>query len=138
MGLKDKLSKTYTEYFMEKNGDRITQIQGNVVSVKIEEKAILWIFHKLQAILIVRPERSKSVIKCIYRRNRWFKKITFIPIAQGNFVMVTGLKGKKGKRSKENRETIEIMNIRNLTNKKDLIPVEGKIQRQRQRVQRMK
>ena len=138
MGFRDKLSKTYTDYFMKNNGDRITNIQGNIVSVKIEEKSVLWIFHKLTAILLVRPERSKSIIKCIYRRNRWFKKIPFIPLAQGNFVMIAGLKGKKGKKSKENRETIEILNIRNLTNKKDLVPVEGKIQKQRQRPQKMR
>lgn len=135
MGFKDKLAKHYTEAYLTKYGDRLTQVQGNVISVKVEEKSILWIFHKIIATLIVKPERSKSVIKCTFKKNRWFKKPEFIPIAQGNLVIVQGLKGKKGK---ENKESIEIMNVRNLTTRKDLIPVEGDQVKRVQKIQRMK
>lgn len=134
MSIKEKFAKYYTENYLRKYGDRLTQIQGNVISVKIEEKTILWLFHKLKATLIVKPDRSKSVIKCVYQKNRWFKKPSFITINQGNLVIIQGLKGKKGK---EDRETISIMNVRNLTTKKDLIPVEGKVQRV-QKIQRIK
>jgi hypothetical protein len=134
MSIKEKFSKYYTDTYLKRYGDRITQVQGNVVSVKIEEKTILWIFHKLKAVLIVKPDRSKSVVKCVYNKNRWFKKPSFITINQGNLLIVQGLKGKKGKGE---REAISIMNIRNLSTKKDLIPVEGKVQRV-QKVQRIK
>jgi hypothetical protein len=136
MSFKEKLAKYYTDSYLKKYGDRLTQIQGNVVSVKVESKTILWIFHKLTATLIIRPERSKSVLKCVYKKNRWFKKPTFLAINQGNLLIVQGLKGKKGK---ENREIIEIMNIKNMTTKKDLVPMEGAPQVKRvQKVQRYK
>ncbi|MFA9397818.1 MAG: hypothetical protein ACERKV_06085 [Clostridiaceae bacterium] len=125
MGFRDKLSERYTRSYFKKYGDRITQAQGNVVSVKVEEKTILWIFHKLLVTIILRPDRSKNILKCVYQKHRWFKKISFIKISQGNLLLIQGLKGKKGK---EKRETIEIMNIRNLSTKKDLVPMEGKAQ----------
>lgn len=124
MGIKDKLTKMSTDYFFEKNGDRLTQVQGNVVSVKVEQKSILWIFHKLIVTFLVRPERSKNVIKCIYKRSRWFKKPEFMALNQGNLIIAQGLKGVKGK-VKSNSETIEIMNIMNLTTKKSLVPMEN-------------
>ena len=124
MSLKEKMQNYYTKSFMEKNGDRITQVQGNVVSIKIEEKSILWIFHKILVTLIVKPDRSKNVVKCEYKKSRWFKKPTFMTINQGNLLIVQGLKGLKGK-AKVNSETIEIMNIRNMTTKKDLVEIEG-------------
>lgn len=134
MSIKEKFSKYYTDTYLKRYGDRLTQVQGNVVSVKIEEKTILWLFHKLTATLIIKPDRSKTVVKCYYKKNKWFKKPGFIVINQGNLLLVQGLKGKKGK---DKRELITIMNIRNLTTKKDLIPVEGKVQRV-QKVQRLK
>lgn len=134
MGFKEKLQKSYTETYLKKYGDRLAQVQGNVVSIKLEEKSILWIFHKLIVTLILKPDRSKGIIKCVYKKNRWFKKPDFININQGNLLIVQGLKGKKGK---EGRETIQIINIKNMTTKKDLIPVEGKVQRV-QKVQRIK
>lgn len=134
MSIKEKFSKYYTDTYLKRYGDRLTQVQGNVVSVKVEEKTILWLFHKLTATLIIKPDRSKTVVKCFYKKNKWFKKPTFMVINQGNLLLVQGLKGKKGK---DNRELITIMNIRNLTTKKDLVPVEGKVQRV-QKVQRIK
>lgn len=135
MGFRESIQKRYTESYLKKYGDRLTQVQGNVVSIKIEEKTILWIFHKFIANILVRPDRSKGVVKCVFKKNRWFKKPEFININQGNLLIVQGLKGKKGK---DNREAIQILNIRNLTTKRDLIPVEGaKVQRV-QKVQRLK
>ncbi len=122
MGFKDKMQNYYAKSYMEKNGDRLTQIQGNVVSIKIEEKSILWLFHKLLVTLIIKPDRSKNVVKCTYKRHKWFKKPVFMSISQGHLLLVQGLKGKKGK---VNSELIEVVNIRNMTTKKDLVVVEG-------------
>jgi hypothetical protein len=122
MGFKDKLQNYSTKAYMDKYGDRLTQIQGNVVSIKIEEKSVLWIFHKLLVTLIVKPDRSKNVVKCEYKKNKWFKKPSFMSINQGNLLLIQGLKGKKGK---GNSETIEVLNIKNMTTKKDLVHVEG-------------
>ena len=135
MGFKEKLQARYTQSYLDKYGDRLTSIQGNVLSIKIEAKKILWIFHKLMVILIIRPERSKSIVKCVYRKNKWFKKIPFIPINQGNLVIVQGMKGKKGK---DDRETLIILNILNQTNKKDLIKTDAKPQKITQKFQKMR
>lgn len=122
MGFKDKIQNYYAKSYMDKYGDRLTQIQGNVVSIKVERKSVLWLFNKLLVTLIVKPDRSKNVIKCIYKKHRWFKKIDFITINQGHLLLIQGLKGVKGK---GNSELIEIVNIRNMTTKKDLVFVEG-------------
>ncbi|WP_125152199.1 hypothetical protein [Clostridium rectalis] len=123
MSFREKLNKYYAENYIKKYGDRLSQVQGNAVSVKVEQKTILGIFHKLTVVLLVRPERSKNIVRCTYKKHRWFKPVQFISISQGNYLLVQGLKGKKGK---ENREQLEIMNVRNMTTKKDLIPMEGK------------
>ena len=124
MSFKEKIAQYYTKSYLKKYGDRLTQVQGTVVSVKITRKTILWIFNKLSVTLLVRPERSKNIIKCSYVRKKWFKKPEFITINQGNLVLLQGLKGKIGK---ENRESLDLINIRNMTSKKDLIPIEGKM-----------
>ena len=121
MGFKEKMAKYYTNSYLKKYGDRMAQLQGTVMSIKVEEKTILWLFHKITATLIIRPERSRAVIKCVYKKNKWFKKPPFITVNQGHNVIIQGLKGKKGK---DNREIIQIMNILNLTTKKDLVPVD--------------
>lgn len=134
MSFKEKIAQYYTKSYLKKYGDRLTQVQGTVVSVKVTEKTILWIFNKLTVTLLIRPDRSKNITKCVYMRNRWFKKPEFIQVNQGNFVLVQGLKGKKGK---QNSEQIELINIRNMTTKKDLVPIEGKmpkVQRVQQRI----
>ncbi|MDP4177047.1 MAG: hypothetical protein Q8900_01740 [Bacillota bacterium] len=134
MSFKENLNKRYTDVFLKKYGDRLNQIQGNVISIKIEEKSILWIFNKINVTILLRPDRSKNVVKCVYNKKRFFKNPPFIPISQGNLLIVQGLKGKSGK---ANREQIEIMNIRNLTNKKDLIPIEGQSGQNIKRVQKI-
>lgn len=135
MGFREKLQNRYAKQYLDKYGDRLTSVQGNVVSIKIEEKVILWIFHKLKVTLLVRPERSKSIIKCVYSKNKWFKKIPFMPINQGNLVIIQGMKGKKGK---DDREIINVINILNQTNKKELFHTDVKPQKNVQKFQRMK
>lgn len=130
MGFKDTLAKKYADAYLSKYGDRLTQVQGHVLSVKILEKTVLGLFHKLQVDLVVKPERSKSIARCQYKKNSWFKKPIFMPLNQGHMVVVQGLKGKKGK---ENSDILSVLNIRNLTNKKDLVPVDQKMQRVQQK-----
>ena len=134
MGWKEKLSKHYTQSYLKKYGDRLAQVQGNVISAKVEEKTILWIFHKITATIIVRPVGSKNITKCVFNKKKWFKKPEFIAVSQGHSVLIQGLKGKKGK---ENREVIDIMNIRNLTTKKDLIPMDQGQVKQVRKIQRV-
>lgn len=134
MGLKDKLTERYTKSYLKKYGDRLTQVQGNVVSIKVETKSILWLFHKIFVTVVIRPERSKSIVKCTYQKNRWFKKPLFMTITQGNLVIIQGLKGIKGKGK---REVIQIMNVMNLTTHKDLVKTDTKPKRV-QKIQRIK
>lgn len=137
MGLRDKLTQRYTKSYLKKYGDRLTQVQGNVVSVKLETKTILWLYHKMLVTVVVRPEKSKSIVKCTYERKRWFKKPEFMAISQGNLVLIQGMKGKKGKDKKDRREAIQIMNVMNLTTHKDLVKSDNKPKRV-QKVQRIK
>ena len=124
MSFKEKMQKYYADSFMKKNGDRLTQVQGNIISVKVEQKAVLWIFHKLTATVLVKPDRSRNIVRCIYKRNRWFKKPEFMTLNQGNLVIVQGLKSTSGKKG-DKKEFIQIMNIRNLSTKKDLVHIDG-------------
>ena len=135
MGFKEKIQNYYTKSYMKKYGDRLTQVQGNVISIKVEEKSILWIFHRLLVTLIIKPDRSKNITRCTYKRNRWFKKPEFMTINQGNLLIVQGVKGVKGK---ENSETIEVMNIRNMTTKKDLVKIDGNTPKTVRQVKRYK
>ena len=134
MGFKEKMSKYYTDSYMKKYGDRLTSFQGSVLSVKVEEKSILGIFHKINVTLMVRPDRTKIVSRCTYNKNRWFKKPTFLSVRQGNNVIIQGLKSVK-----DTKEYTEISNLLNLTTKQDLIPVDhSQMKRQRQQQPRMK
>lgn len=135
MGFREKMSEHYTKSYFKKYGDRLTQSQGKVISVKIQEKSILWIFHKLTVAILIKPDRSKNIVKCIYNKNRWFKKPEFMAISQGHSLMIQGLKGKKGSSS---REHIQILNIMNLTTKKQLVPVEGDALKKIQNAQKIK
>lgn len=123
MGFQEKLSSHYTNKYLEKNGERLTQVQGNALSVKVETKTIFFIFHIITASILVRPDRSKVTVKCQYKKKKFFKKPTFMTINQGNSIIVQGLKPNKTK--KEVKDYIEILNIKNLSTKRDLIPQEG-------------
>lgn len=122
MGIKDKLTNSYTQAYLKRYGDRLTQTQGRVLSVKVEEKNYFKIFYKLMVTILVKADGSKAISKCVFKKRRWFKKINFISVLQGQSVIIQGMKGKKGK---EHREQIQIVNIRNMTTKKDLVPTKG-------------
>lgn len=134
MGFKEKLTSHYTNSYLAKYGDRITQAQGKAISVKVEEKAILF-FHKLTALIVIKPDRSKNIVKCVYQKKRWFKKPNFMALSQGHSLIIQGLKGKKGK---NNRETIQVLNIMNLSTKQQLVPIEGNNIKKIQQAQKMK
>ena len=55
MGFKDKMTKYYSDAYMEKYGDRMTSVAGTILSVKTEVKSILGIFNKLHVFLVVKP-----------------------------------------------------------------------------------
>lgn len=134
MGFKDMLAKRYSDAFLKKYGDRITQVQGRILSVKETVKTILWVYHVIKVDVLVKPERSKNVTRCQYTKKQWFKKPTFMPLSQGNLVVIQGVKGKKGK---EDSELISILNVMNLTTKQDLIPVDQpKVQRMKRQIVR--
>ena len=135
MGFKDKMTKYYSDAYMEKYGDRMTSVAGTILSVKTEVKSILGIFNKLHVFLVVKPEVGKQVVKCEYKKNRWFKKPQFIDINQGHKVIIMGLKGVKGKTNSEN---VLISNIANLTTRKDLHPFDhSQIKKARQQSTKM-
>ncbi len=117
MGFRDKLTEYYTKSYFKKYGDRLTQSQGNILSVKVNIKKYLWIFYILTAIVVIKPQNSRNIMKCIYKKKRWFKKPHFMNINQGHLVIIQALRDKK------NHENLKILNIRNLSNKQDLIPV---------------
>ena len=135
MGFKDKMTKYYSDAYMEKYGDRMTSVAGTILSVKTEVKSILGIFNKLHVFLVVKPEVGKQVVKCEYKQNKWFKKPQFIDVNQGHKVIIMGLKGNKGKANSEN---ILVSNIANLTTKKDLHPFDhSQIKKARQQSTKM-
>ena len=135
MGFKDKMTKYYSDAYMEKYGDRMTSVAGTILSVKTEVKSILGIFNKLHVFLVVKPEVGKQVVKCEYKKNRWFKKPLFIDVNQGHKVIIMGLKGVKGKANSEN---VLISNIANLTTRKDLHPFDhSQIKKARQQSTKM-
>ena len=135
MGFKDKMTKYYSDAYMEKYGDRMTSVAGTILSVKTEVKSILGIFNKLHVFLVVKPEVGKQVVKCEYKKNRWFKKPQFIDVNQGHKVIIMGLKGVK---RKANSENVLISNIANLTTRKDLHPFDhSQIKKARQQSTKM-
>ena len=87
--------------------------------------------------LIIKPEIGRKVVKCWYKKNRWFKKPEFINVKQGHKVIIMGVNGEKDNK-KENSQEVQIMNILNLTTKKDLIPVDhSQIRKSRQQATNM-
>ena len=129
------MTKYYSDAYMEKYGDRMTSVAGTILSVKTEVKSILGIFNKLHVFLVVKPEVGKQVVKCEYKKNRWFKKPQFIDVNQGHKVIIMGLKGVKGKANSEN---VLISNIANLTTRKDLHPFDhSQIKKARQQSTKM-
>ncbi|GAA0767543.1 hypothetical protein [Clostridium subterminale] len=138
MGFKDKLSQSYSNAFINRYGDRITQVQGRALSVKTEEKSFIGILNTIIVTIVVKQDSARTIATCVYKKKRWFKKPEFIPVSQGHSLLIQGLKpdySKKKKKKKKFKDYISIMNVMNLTNKRDLVPVEGgqkKIQRVKQ------
>ncbi|MEG0370661.1 MAG: hypothetical protein RR515_01365 [Clostridium sp.] len=130
MGFKETISKKYADSYYKKYGDRITQVQGHILSVKISTKTILWVFNILTADVVVKLDRTKAVARCQYKIKKWFKKPNFMALSQGHSVIIQGIKGVRGK---ENSDLVSIVNIRNLTTKGDLIKVDQKIKKIQQR-----
>lgn len=141
MGFKEKLSSKFGNYFqnayMEKYGDRITSISGTILSIKIIPKSY-FIFHRLMVEMVVKPEVGKSIVKCWYKKNRWFKQPEFITVKQGHKVIIMGVTGEKDNK-KENSQQVQIMNVLNLTTKKDLVPIDhSQIKKSRQQATKMR
>lgn len=135
MSFRDKFDKYFRESYFQKYGDRITSTSGTVVSIKYTEKSYV-LFHRLVVDMVIKPEVGKAIVKARYKKNRWFKKVDFIPVNVGHKVMLMGLKGVKGKKD---ADVILIQNVLNLTTKKDLIPIDhSQIKRSRQQAGRMR
>lgn len=130
MGFKDTLAKKYADSYLKKYGDRITQVQGRVLSVKINTKRKFFIRNIITVDVLVKPDNSKTITRCQYIKKRWFKKPTFMQLSQGHSIVIQGIKGKKGK---EDREIVSIINVMNLTTKQDLVKTD---QTQAQRIKR--
>lgn len=131
MGFKDKIGKYYQDAYMQKYGDRLASVSGTVLSVKIEEKNY-FIIKKIMVNLIIKPDQGRNVVKCKYKKFKWFKKPEFIAIKQGHKVAVMGINGLKDSK-KESSTEVEIVNILNFTTKKDLVPVDhSQIKKSRQ------
>lgn len=129
MGFRDKFGKYFQDSYYQKYGDRIASTSGTVVSIKYQEKNYIFL-HKLIVDMVIKPEIGKGIVKARYRKNKFFKKVPFIPVSIGHKVMLMGLKGVKGEK---NADIIQIQNVLNLTNKKDLVPIDhSQIKKSRQ------
>lgn len=136
MGFKDKLGSYFQDAYMQKYGDRMTSVSGTVLSIKIVEKNY-FIIKRIIVEAIIKPEIGKKVVKCWYKKNRWFKKPEFITVKQGHKVIVMGVTGEKDSK-KENSQEVQIMNLLNLTTKKDLVPFDhSQIKKSRQQANNM-
>lgn len=136
MGFKDKMTKHFSDAYLQKYGDRMISASGTVLSVKIEEKSVLGLLKSISVFLVLKPEQGKAIIKSEYKKKRWFKKPEFIDIKQGNKLIIMGLTGEKGK---SHSEVIVASNIANLTTKKDLQPFDhSQLKKARQKGTKMK
>lgn len=117
MSFKDDLNEMMQKRYLKKYGDRMTALRGNIINIKITEKTFLFFIHKLRVDILLRPERSKNIVRCYFRKKTWFKKYNMINLQTGHLIIVQGLKDKKG-------EAVEALNIQNLTTKKSIIDVE--------------
>lgn len=124
MGFRDSLNEQLQKTYLKKYGDRMIALRGNIVSVKITEKIFLFFIHNLRVDILLKPERSKNIIRCYYKKRTWFKKSNIIGLQTGHLIVIQGLKDKKS-------ENIQIMNIQNLTTKKSIIDVDKLRQEQK-------
>lgn len=126
MGFRDDLNDMMQKRYLKKYGDRMAALRGNIINVKITEKTILFILHTLRVDILLRPERSKNIVRCYFRKKTWFKKFNLLNLQTGHLVVIQGLKDKKG-------EAIEALNIQNLTTKKSIIDIDKIKQNQKQK-----
>lgn len=131
MSFRDSLNKAMQDRYLKKYGDRMTALRGNIINIKITEKRFLFFIHNLRVDILLRPERSKNIVRCYYKRRSWFKKYNLLNLQNGHLIVVQGLKDKKG-------EAIQILNIQNLTTKKSIINPEEIKQQQKQKNQKKK
>jgi hypothetical protein len=125
MGFRESLNKAMQDRYLKKYGDRMTALRGNVVNIKIIEKPFLFV-HNFRADILLRPERSKNIVRCYFKKRTWFKKYNLINLQNGQLIVVQGLKDKKG-------EAVEILNIQNLTTKKSIVDVDQVKQQQKKK-----
>ena len=118
MGFKDKLLKSYTDNFFKKYGDRVVYLRGQVISIQVTTKRILWLYYKLYVDIIMKPEGSRAPLKTTYKKSKFFKAPEFLKINKGNLIYLTGLKGKKGKKDST---VVTVMNIYNQNTDKELV-----------------
>lgn len=131
MSFRDSLNQAMQDRYLKKYGDRMTALRGNIINIKITEKRFLFFIHNLRVDILLRPERSKNIVRCYYKRRTWFKKYNLLNLQNGHLIIVQGLRDKKG-------EAIQILNIQNLTTKKSIINAEELKQQQKQRNQKKK
>lgn len=131
MSFRDSLNKAMQDRYLKKYGDRMTALKGNIINIKITEKRFLFFIHNLRVDILLRPERSKNIVRCYYKRRSWFKKYNLLNLQNGHLIIVQGLKDKKG-------EAIQILNIQNLTTRKSIINPEEIKQQQKQKNQKKK
>lgn len=124
MSFKDKLNDMLQQRYLKKYGDRMTAIRGNIINVKVTQKSFLFIIHNLRADILLRPERSKNIVRCYFKKRTWFKKYNLLSLQTGQLIVVQGLKDKKG-------EAVQALNIQNLTTKKSIIDVNELKQKQK-------
>lgn len=128
MGFRDKLTDMMQQRYLKKYGDRMAAMKGNIINVKITQKSFLFILHNLRVDIMLRPERSKNIVRCYYKKRTWFKKYNLLSLQTGQLIIIQGIKDKKG-------EAIQILNIQNLTTKKSIIDV-NEIKQKQKKVQK--
>lgn len=124
MSFKDKLNDMMQQRYLKKYGDRMTALRGNIINVKITQKSFLFIVHNLRVDILLRPERSKNIVRCYFKKRTWFKKYNLLSLQTGQLVIIQGLKDKKG-------EAIQALNIQNLTTKKSILNMDEIKQKQK-------
>lgn len=129
MGFRDTINEALQKRYLKKYGDRMTALKGNIINVKITEKTFLFFIHNLRVDILLRPERSKNIVRCYLKKRTWFKKYNLLNLQTGHLIIIQGLKDKQG-------EAVEALNIQNLTTKKSIIDVEQVKQRQQRQIKR--
>jgi hypothetical protein len=124
MSFKDKLTEMMQQRYLKKYGDRMAAMRGNIINVKITQKSFLFIVHNLRVDILLRPERSKNIVRCYFKKRTFFKKYNLLSLQTGQLIIIQGIKDKKG-------EAIQALNIQNLSTKKSIIDMDEVKQKQK-------